>query len=322
MRAAALLAAAFVWTTGRAAVLPESTPCLQLHDAVKRLACLDDALGYVRPVQTADEQPSPKPWVAITVRQSADFTNFAGVDMVDKPGQLSLQRSDGKDSSTVRIAAIAAFRPLNDLGWQPFGAVAWNRDTSGSKPKDLRDLSVGVVGPLWDAASSGWTLFPTLRATHRVDRFGTLDANALSLHVNVVKLSWVSSIPSARTNSFSFVPQFGFLAEKRNGGGADEGNWRSGYVGFEASAMLDRVLPRLSTSLGVQRFGDQSVPDGSVKRRVNHTTLSLTYALTDPEDKSVLLRPFISLSREVGTDVLGGGDPVNKTVLALGIKFN
>ena len=321
MRAVALLGAICVCSGGQATVLRNPAACLEVHDEAKRLTCLDEVLGYKPPERKAEDQPKPKPWVAVTVRQSADFTNFAGADLVDKPGQLNLQRSDGEDSSVVKLAAIAVFRPVNDLGWQPFGAVAWNRDTSGSKPKDLRDLSVGIVGPLWDAADSGWTLFPTLRATHRVDRFGTSDANSLGLHVNVVNLSWVTVIPDAKTNTFSFVPQFGYVAEKRNGGGADEGNWRSGYVGFEASVQLNRVLPRLSTSVGFRRFGDQSVPDGSVKRRVNHTIFSLTYALTDPEDTSALLRPSILLSREVGTDVLGG-DATNKTVLGLGIKFN
>lgn len=297
-------------------------PCVRIHDAAKRLACFDAELNYKPPERASIEQPEPKPPVVVTIREKGNFTNFAGADLVDKPGQLNLQRSDGKDSSTVKVAALAAFRPINDLGWQPFAALAWNRDTSGSKPSDKREIGAGIAGPLWDAAESGWTLFPTVRWMYRDDHFGTADSSVLSLHINVVKLSWVTAIAKAKANSFSLVPQLGYLSENRNGGGLDEGGRRSGYMGIESSAQLNRVVPRLTASLSFRRYVDVSVPDGSTKRRVNYANWSLSYALTDPEDKSLALRPYLSLSREVGTDVLGGGDSTNRTLLGLGVKFN
>ena len=118
------------------------------------------------------------------------------------------------------------------------------------------------------------------------------------------------------------MPLFGFLAENRTGGGSDEGGWRSAYAGLEAAAELNRFVPRLAVSLEYQRFIDTSVPAGNDKRRANHTTVSLTYALTNPDDKSIAFRPYISLSREVGTDVLGGAGSTNKTLLGFGLKYN
>jgi len=252
--------------------------CLKMDDK-PRLECYDFELHRAGPGTSSVAQPTPdiaaasaatvaaKPtaWsladTKFKIRQSGDYTTFGEEDFVDKPGLLTVQRSDGQNSTTAKLAVIAAFPAIGSLGWQPFASSSWNRDTSGSKPKDIRDLNIGVMGSLWDVLPSGWTLFPTLRATHRSDRFDTSDSNGLALNVNVVVLNWVSS-------PIYVVPQFGYLAEKRNGGGTDEGTWRSAYVGVDAAAKLDGFVPRLALSVGYQRFVDEAVPSGSSKRRV------------------------------------------------------
>ena len=311
--------------------------CFALVERDARLECYDTVLQ--RPEPANPEPPKPaasavdirpvvetipprKPDVQLVLRQGGDFTNFEGADLVDKPALFNVQRSDGTDSTIAKAALTAVYRPINDLGWQPFGSAIWNRDTSGAKPKDVRSIGLGIVGPLWDAASYGWTLLPTLRLTRRDDRFGDSDSNLLSIQVNVIKLSWVTSIADAAQNSYSFIPQVGFLAENRTGGATDRGSWRSTYGGFEAAAALNRYLPRLGATLTYQRFIDTTTPAGNTKRRANYTAAALTYALTDPDDKSIIFRPFLTLSREVGTDVLGGTGPTNKTIFGLGLKYN
>lgn len=334
MKAAACFVGAFaVLGSGLCQAADESDPaaCKKIVDSGARLVCFDTTV--VEPAPTAEskkdgdkdsepDQPKKKPWVELKIREKGDFSNFGGGDVVDKPGQLNLQRTDGKDGSGVKIAAIAAFRPINVLGWQPFAAGDWNRDTTGTKPKDLFDLSVGITGSLWDAFSPGWTLLPTLRAMHRRDEFGTTDLNALSLHINIITLKWVTMVEKPHENSYSFVPHLGYRAEHRNGGGKDEGRWGSAYVGLDTSAQLNGIMPRLSATLSYQRFSDLSAPSGQTKRQANYTVASIKYAFTDPEDKTATLKPSISLSHETGTDVLGGGDKTNKTSLGLGLKFN
>ena len=330
-------ATALLLTALQALAQSPADKCLPIDEDKGRLACFDEAMNRA-PKQKAEARspaapimeasavetttPEKKSKVQLTLRQSGDFNNFGGADLVDKPAQFNVQRSDGKDATSAKAALIAAFRPINDLGWQPFASGAWNRDTAAAKPKDIRDLSVGVAGPLWDPLPSGWTLYSTLRFTHRDDRYGTADSDGLALHTNVVILRWVSAIPDPVKNSYSLVPQFGYLAENRNGGALDAGAWRSLYGGFQAAAQLNGWVPRLALSLDYQRFIDTSVPSGNDKRRVNHALLALTYALTDPDDKAITFRPYLSLSREVGTDVLGGGSPTNRTIFGLGLKYN
>lgn len=307
------------------AELTPAEECLQIGDTERRLQCYDKRLGYQASETDAPSkvQPQPKPAIRFILREKGDLNNFAGADMVDKPGQLNLKSENGTDSSSAKFGVIGAFRPVNDLGWQPFVSAAWNRDTSGTSPKDIRDFSLGITGPLWDPLDPGWTLFPTLRATRRYDQFGSAESNRFGLHVNFVKLSWVNSVPGAQTNSYAFVPHIGMVDNYPPSNGANGGLWRGAYAGFNLAADLNRIAPRLSANLGYEYFVDAAVPDGRRIRQEPYTTLGFSYALTDPEDKSIVFRPAISLAREIGMDVLGGSaSTVNRTTLGITLKYN
>lgn len=296
--------------------------CLSIHDRDKRLKCYDQSLRYEAPEKPAAEQPQPVPGVKITIRDKADFNNFAGAELGSKPGQFNLQHIDGKDSSTVRLGAIAAFRAINDLGWQPFAALAWNRDTAAKTPKDNCDIALGITGPLWDAYDYGWTLFPTLRAIRRVDTAGSGDATIFDANINIVKLSWVNSVPGADRNSYQFVPHVGLLHERRLTTGVTHGNWQSVYGGLTFSSQLNGFVPRLSSVVTYQRFSDQSVPGRNSSRHDEYAGVTFEYALTDPADKSIRFRPSLTLTREVGTDIKSGGAAVNKTTFGIGLRLN
>ncbi|RUR67521.1 hypothetical protein EJP67_10690 [Variovorax guangxiensis] len=298
--------------------------CLKIHDSVRRLDCLDKVLQYKAPPPPPSPTSRPVlPFVRVHVRESGDFSNYGESTLGDDPALISAQRSGGNNATIAKVAAIASFRPVNDLGWQPFASTAWNRDTSGSTRKDTRSLGIGVMGPLWDPfEQGGWTLLPVLRATRRYDLYGTNDANTVSAHISVISLKWVNCVPSGPNTCFSFIPHFGFISENRTSAGITRGSWRSAYAGFKATAQLNGVLPRLSSTLNYQRFADSTAPFNNVKRHAGYTRLSLDYALTDPADKSIAFRPSIFIRREVGSDILNGGDRVNKTVLGLGIQYN
>jgi hypothetical protein len=296
--------------------------CVKIADNDKRLDCYDRVLNYMAPITPAEEQPKPVPWIRFAVRDRGDFNNFAGADLGTKSGQFNLQRSEGRDSSNIRLGAIASFRAVNDLGWQPFAALAWNRDTGARTPIDARDFTAGITGPLWDPYGVGWTMHATLRATRRVDVLGTGDGSTLGLNFNVVKLSWVDSVPSATKNSYQFVPHFGLLGQARRSGAGDDGNWRSAYAGLTLSAQLNRIMPRLSASATYRRFNDQTTPAGNARRHEPYGSLSFEYALTDPNNNQITIRPALTLTRETGTDLLYGGAALNRTMVGFSLKVN
>jgi hypothetical protein len=245
---------------------PAYQPCLTEHDDAKRLACLDKALKYSKPDVPAKVQPKPLPQVSILLRQKADFNSIGGEDLVAKPAQLTVNRADGKDGSIVTGGLIGVFRPINALGWQPYVATAWNRDATDKTPRDLRDAAVGITGPLWDAYEPRWTISPNIRFRHRIDLYGTQDGNALVMQGNLIILPLVNSAPGKDKFSYVLVPYFGAQAENRQGGGSDEGHWRSSYLGANLNANLNMLMPRLSAAATVQWFRDQFAPANNLRR--------------------------------------------------------
>jgi hypothetical protein len=201
-------------------------------------------------------------------------------------------------------------------------STAWNRDATGKTPSDLRDAAVGITGPLWDAYEPRWTISPNIRFRHRTDLYGTQDGNALVMQGNLIILPLVNSAPGKDKFSYVLVPYFGAQAENRQGGGSDEGHWRSSYLGANLNANLNMLMPRLSAAATVQWFRDQFAPANNLRRTKNFSSASLSYALTDPEDKSITVRPALTLQRNVGNDLLSGNGNVNKTVFGLTLQIN
>lgn len=291
--------------------------CLLIVDDAKRLACYDKALKRVKP-----EAPGTKvdaiPAIRYRVLQKGDYDNFAKADVTAKPATLDLQRKGGQDGSRVQLGLVAVGSAFNDAGWQAFGSLAWNRDATGevAKRKDLRDAGIGVTGTLLQTDDLEWSLFSTVRYRHRQDLYGTKDGNAVGLHGNFVKLGWVDGKP------FIFVPYAGLLLDKRNGGGATNGQWNSAYAGATLTVPLNNWVRGLSLSGSFERFHDFSTPNGQAKRSASWASPALSYEFTDPEDKTVKWRPSLGLSRQTGEDVRAGGGRENKTVLSFGLKYN
>lgn len=291
--------------------------CLSIADNEKRLACYDKAMKREKP-----EAPVTKidavPAIRFRVLQKGDYDNFAKADVAAKPATFDFQRKDGQDGSRVQLGVIAVGSAFNDAGWQPFGSLAWNRDATGdvTKRKDLRDAGIGVTGTLLQSNDLEWSLHSTVRYRHRQDLYGTKDGNAIGIHGNVVKLGWADAKP------FIFVPYVGILLDKRNGGGTTDGHWNSAYIGTTLTAPLSNWIRGLSISGTFERFHDYSTPNGQLKRSTSSASPSITYEFTDPEDKTVKLRPSISLSRQIGEDVRAGGSQENKTMLSFGLKYN
>lgn len=320
----ALISILLIGNTSAQGLVPAEPPyqsCLEEHDDTKRLACLDKTLNYSKPDIPAKVQPKPQPKVLILVRQKADFDNFGGKSLVAKPAQFTVNQSDGQDTSTVKVGLIGAFRPINDLGWQPYMAIAWNRDTTGKQPIDMRDSAVGITGPLWDAYGPKWTISPNIKFRYRKNLFGKQDSDAVVLHGNLDILPFVNSVPEKDKFSYILVPYFGAQAENRRGG-TDNGRWNSDYIGANFMANLYSLVPQLTFSATIQRFHDMSIPNGSVGRTENYATGSFSYELTDPDDKSITVRPALTLGREIGNDLLSGNGRVHKTVLGVTLQIN
>lgn len=291
--------------------------CLSVGDDAKRLACYDKALKREKP-----EAPGTKvdavPRISFRVLQKGDYDNFAKADVTAKPATFDLQRKDGQDGSRVQLGVIAVGSAFNDAGWQAFGSLAWNRDTTGdvTKRKDLRDAGVGVTGTLLQTDDLEWSFYSTARYRHRQDLYGTKDGNAVGLHGSVVKLGWVDGRP------LIFVPYVGLLLDKTNGGGATDGQWNSAYIGATLAVPLKNWIRGLSISGTFERFHDYSTPNGQSRRSASAASPSITYEFTDPDDKTVKWRPSVSLSRQTGEDVRASGIPENKTVFSFGLKYN
>ncbi len=291
--------------------------CVSMENDTKRLACYDNSLKLAEP-EAPSKKVDPIPVIRFRVLQKGDYDNFAKADITAKPATFDLQRKDGQDGSRVQLGVIAVGSAFNDAGWQAFGSLAWNRDTTGDvvKRKELRDAGIGVTGALLQSNDVEWSLYTTLHYRHRQDSYGSKDGNAFGIHGNVVKLGWVDAKP------FIFVPYAGILLDNRNGGGTTDGRWNSAYIGAILTIPLSNWIQGLSVSGTFERFHDYSAPNGQLKRSASSSSPSITYEFTDPEDKKAKWRPSISLTRQVGEDVRTGGNRENKTMLSFGLKYN
>lgn len=297
--------------------------CLSIQKDLLRLACFDSKLNRkpsdATGLQLSEDQSKPKPMISLLLRESGEFDNFAGAEISKKAGKLFLQRNDGQTSTVIKSAVLATFRPINDLGWQPFASISLDKDTTEKSPKDLRGLHVGITGPLWDAYKNGGTLYTTLRVTQYKNISESEKSSNLVLHTNVIKNSWVNSPVNATYNSYNIIPNFGFITENSTNS-LVSGRRTSGYIGIDASYDLTGLLPKLSISGSYRRFADLSNSIDTQKRNVNHSQISLNYALTDPKNEKLAFRPYLIFSHEVGTDILGGSTSPKK-MSSIGVKF-
>lgn len=303
--------------------------------AETRLACFDRAIAKAAaPIATVPMPGAPastatnsgqtqtlKP-VRFLIRDTGNFSIAGGYSLGTKAAQIALQQVDGKEASSAKAAALAIFPAWNALGSQAFASIGWNRDTTGTTPKDIRDLSVGVTSPFWDIQEHGWTLTGTAQLIHRSDVYGTKDGDTLGTQINYMRLNWITQPRTPGINTFLFVPYVGYLHEQRKSKLSDDGRWSSAYLGLAVDGQLDAISPRLTSNASYRRLYDQNAPGSNAKRRNRFSTLSFDYELTDPEDKSISVRPSIFLARDVGIDFLAGTSATNKTSFGFRLKVN
>lgn len=296
---------------------------LQAADAVAK--CVRDTAAKLREEENkiADQnQPHPTGSFKLAVREtSSSVATSKGQTLGDKGASVSLQRKDGKDASVAKVA-LFGYGPAYLQGRvQPFVGASWLRDGASANKTDIRDLTVGSVGPLWQTPGAGeidFTLLSTFQLTHREDMYGTNDGNLARAHFDLV---W-TTLAGGSLGGFSIVPQVAALWHRRSGGAATDGTWRSFYAGFVIAKPFAVGQQHFKASLLARKLYDTGVPAGNSERRDSYLNLSLDYLFFDPEDKKAALQPSLFVTREVGTDFLSGVAKANKTTAGFRLKFN
>ncbi|NUZ06744.1 hypothetical protein [Piscinibacter koreensis] len=259
----------------------------------------------------------------VSVRDtSTSVADFTGVELGEKGASISVQREKGEDASMVKAAVFGRWGAYFGGRVQPFIGASWLRDGTDAGKSDIRDLTVGSVGPLWESSGPGHELFSllsTLQLTHREDLHGKGDGHLLRTHFDLV---WVPLASGSLLGGFSVVPHVAALWHKRTGGGAEDGNWSSGYAGVAVSKPFGIGQQRFKASLLARKLYDIDVPGKNTKRRDKYVDVSLDYYFFNPEDKGAALQPSLFITREVGTDFLSGVEKTNKTTAGFRLKFN
>jgi len=259
----------------------------------------------------------------ISIRDSStSVADFSGIDLGDKGGTVSAYRKDGEDATLAKVAAFAHWGAYFGGRVQPFVGASWTRDPTATTKTDIRDLTGGTVGSLWESSGPGTQLFSllsTFQLTHREDRYGTSEGNLARAHFDLV---WVPLAGGSLLGGFTVVPHVAGLWHRRTGGGAEDGTWTSVYAGIAVAKPFSIGRQRFKASLLARKLRDTDVPNDNSERRDDYANLSLDYYFYNPEDEKAALQPSLFLTREVGTDFLSGVAKSNKTTAGFRLKFN
>ncbi len=271
------------------------------------------------------QEPSLVTW---KIRDASAISPAGLADVGGGPALFQLGRSDGQSFSTIRLAALGAFRGIDTPGffegWEPFVALGWERDSGTDPPKDQRQFVLGLTGQVRDPGIDGTTFLPTLRLGHRQERHTDTRSDFANLHVDVIHLPWVGGDQGEGLNYYALIPFAGVLfgnARSRIPDPALEGGRVGLYAGIRGEAQLYALLPRLTAVASAQWYQDVRAPAASEKRGERFTTVGVRYDLVDPAAKAGWI-PSLSLSYQQGTDPVTGEGPARRTVLGLGVKFN
>lgn len=272
----------------------------------------------VEAVKTELDRP-----VRLLVRDTASsISNFAGKGLGEKGASLSVQRDKGEDSTQAKIALFGVFQPLLGGRVQPFVGVAVSRDGAADPKKDIRQLTAGTAGPLFQTTGPGYesfTLIHTLQASRRYDKYGTTDGDTTRVHFD---LAWAPLANGDLLGGLAVLPHIAALWQRRTDGGVENGNWRSVYIGAQLEKPFELGTHKFKASAAARRLFDTSVPTGNAERSANSFNLSLDYYFYDPDNKMARLQPSLFVTRETGTDFLEYGKAVNKTTAGFRLKFN
>lgn len=316
-----LLAVLLTMLSQPAAAQPAKPDCLDVQPEKEQLACfVQEAQEKKRKAaeEAAKNQPQPVQFTLQVRDTSTSVADFRGFELGQKGGSISTERDHGEDTTNAKIAVFGKFPARFGGRIQPFVGASWLRKGAQSTRSDIRDFTIGSVGPLWESSGEGSQLFSlltTLQLTHREDRFGTSEGNLARAQFDLV---WVPLASGRLLGGVSLVPHIGLLAHRRTGGGIDDGTWASAYAGVA----LGKSFGRFQTTLLGRRLHDANTPSGNGKRRDHYASLSFDYYFFDPENKKAPFQPSVFITREVGNDFLTGVDNANKTTGGLRVKFN
>lgn len=299
--------------------------CLKLDKPEARLTCYDKSLNY-------QPKESPKveerPLIKWNVRDSGTVSPIGFADVGSKPGLLQVGRTDGKDFTTVKLSAVGVFSAINQPngffnGWEPFIGASWNRDTSATTPKDLRQVLVGISGQVGTPGPLGISAFPTLRLGYKDEVNTHSRGGFLNLHVDVIYLPWVNTPEVSGINSWALVPYVGLYSAASHASpeAPQDGTYTGSYAGAKLEVKLGAIAERLSLTGQSQYYRDANVPGGAGKRTLHFHSVGLTYDLVDPNAKKGWV-PSLSLSWQRGSEPVTSEGPSQKTVLGFGVKYD
>lgn len=299
--------------------------CLDYDDNNARLRCFDLAIGYKPKEPPKAEERAPVRW---KVRDSNTISPVGDADWGAKPGLFQLGRSDGKDFSAVKASLVGVQRAIDAPGrvyntWEPFFGVSWDKDTTTSKPKDMRQAFVGITGQLNESGPEGTSLNPTFRIGFRDDARADTHGLFATAHVDVIRMSWVNDPELPDRNATVFVPFFGLhtTRTRTSPSAVGDGTYTGTYIGAKAEIKLWAFVPRLSVVGQAQYYRDLDTSGDAAKRNKRFATVGLKYDLVDASAKKGWV-PSLSLTRQSGADPVTGDGPANKTVLGLGVKYD
>lgn len=327
-----LLLAACAATTAVAA--PDwramSMGCLKLQTDAEIAACLRAGVD----AQTKEEEKDNAKKLAeqqarissprLLVRESASsISSFGAKGFGEKGASLTAQRDKGDDATLAKAAVFAVFDPWwKDGRSQPFLGVAWARDGAAKPKSDIRQLTAGFAGQLFQTSGEGadaWTVFHTIQLSRRHDRHAATDGEVARAHFD---LAWGPLANGSLLGGVAVLPHVAGLWHHRTEGATESGNWRSYYVGAQLEKPVLLGLHHLKLSAVARKLFDTSVPGGNQERRQRYLSLSMDYYLYDPDNKTAPLQPSFFMTRETGTDFLEFGKPMNKTSAGFRLKFN
>lgn len=265
---------------------------------------------------------TPVPSFTLRVRDSSTAAiDYSIFDLGAKGATFSWERSKGEEANVVKAGVFGYFPPVpgTDGRLQAFVGASIVKEGVGTGKKDIRDVTVGMIGPILQTPKEGdmtnsVTLLPTWQYIRRDDKYTAGEGNLFRLHGDLV---WLP-LASGELLGVAVVPQAGYLWHRRTGGGPEDGRYDSAYLGFTAT----KTIGRLQMTLVGRRLYDTQAPQGIDKRRDSFAALSFDYYFYNPKDKTVALQPSIFITRTVGDDFLTGVGRENKTTAGLRVKFN
>ena len=328
----ALLLATSVATSASAA--PDwrsmSTDCLKLQTDPEIAACLRAGVdAQIREEEKENakklaEQQAKLTSPRLLVRESASsISNFGAKGFGEKGASLTVQRDKGDDSTLAKAAVFAIFDPwVKDGKSQPFLGLAWARDGAAKPKTDIRQLTGGFAGQLFQTSGEGaetLTVFHTIQLSRRYDRYAATDGAVARAHFD---LAWGPLANGTLLGGLAVLPHVAGLWHHRTEGATEAGNWRSLYAGVQLEKPVLLGLHHFKLSAVARKLFDTSVPSGNQERRQRYLSLSMDYFFYDPDNKTAALQPSLFITRETGMDFLEFGKAVNKTTAGFRLKFN